>query len=122
MVIFLDTYAIIEISLANPSYRKYILDSKDAITTVFNLMETHFYYLKNFGKEEAEKAYSIVKALVMPIDDSIIKEANAFKLANLKKRLSFADCIGYITALKFNARFLTGDYAFKGLNNVEFVT
>ena len=121
MVIFLDTYAIIEISIANPNYRKYILDSKDVITTVFNLMETHFYYLKNFGKEEADKAYNAVKALVIPIDDSIIKEANVFKLANLKKRFSFADCIGYLTALKFNARFLTGDYVFKGLQNVEFV-
>lgn len=121
MVIFLDTYAIIEISISNPNYRKYVLDSKDTVTTVFNLMEVHFYYLKNFGKEEAGKAYNVVKSLVIPIDDSIIKEANAFKLANLKKRFSFADCIGYITALKFNAKFLTGDYAFKGLQNVEFV-
>ena len=100
---------------------KYVLDSKDAITTIFNLIETDFYYLKNLGKEEAGKAYNVVKTLVIPIDDSIIKEANAFKLANLKKRFSFADCVGYIAALKFNAKFLTGDYAFKGLENVEFV-
>ena len=121
MVIFLDTYAIIEIAIGNPNYKKYVLDSKDAVTTVFNLMEVHFYYLKNFGKEEADKAYNVVKALVIPIDDSIIKEANGFKLANLKKRLSFADCIGYSTALKYKAKFLTGDYQFKNMENVEFV-
>ena len=50
-----------------------------------------------------------------------IKYANNFKLANLKKRFSFADCIGYVAALKLNAKFVTGDYAFKGMQGVEFV-
>ena len=121
MVVFLDTYAIIEIAIQNPSYKPYELSSEEAITTIFNLTEIHFYYLKNFGIEEAEKAYNKVKSIIIPIDDSIIKEANTFKLKNLKRRFSFADCIGYVTARKYNARFLTGDYAFKGLEAVEFV-
>ena len=121
MVIFLDTYAIIEIAIQNPSYKPYELNSEEAITTIFNLTEVHFYYIKNFGVEEAEKAYGKIKSIVVPIDDSIIKEANSFKLKNIKKRFSFADCIGYATARKYNAKFLTGDYAFKGLEGVEFV-
>lgn len=121
MVVFLDTYAIIEIAIQNPSYKPYGLNSEEAITTVFNLTEIHFYYLKNFGIEEAEKAYNKVKSILTPIDDSIIKEANRFKLKNLKRRFSFADCIGYVTARKYNVKFVTGDYMFKGLDNVEFV-
>ena len=121
MVVFLDTYAIIEIAIQNPSYKPYELSSEEAITTIFNLTEIHFYYLKNFGIEEAEKAYNKVKSIVIPIDDSIIKEASIFKLKNFKKRFSFADYIGYATARRYNVKFLTGDYAFKGLEGVEFV-
>jgi len=121
MVIFLDTYAIIEISLSNPLYEKYAINLGDGVTTIFNLSEVYFYYLKNFGEEEAEKIYGTVKPLSIPIDDSIIKAAMRFKLSHQKKRFSIADCIGYNTALKLNVRFLTGDYAFKNFNNVEFV-
>ncbi|MBI2649925.1 PIN domain-containing protein [Candidatus Woesearchaeota archaeon] len=121
MVIFLDTYAIVAIDTNNPSYRKYVLDSTDAATTIFNLSETYFVYLKKFGQKEADEIYEVVRGMVVPIDDSIIKKAMKFKLVNLKKRFSFADCIGYVAALKLNAKFITGDYAFKGLENVEFV-
>ncbi len=120
-MVFLDTYAIIEIDRDNPCYREYALKSAIGITTLFNLIEVYFIYLKKFGEKEADEIYNIIKSMVVPIDDSIIKEAMKFKLANQKKRYSIADCIGYITALKFNAKFLTGDYAFKDLENVEFV-
>jgi len=120
MVIFLDTYTIVAIDTNHPGYRKYVLDA-DVATTIFNLFETYFVYLKKFGKKEADEIYEIVRGMVVPIDDFIIKEAMEFKLANLKKRFSFADCIGYVTALKLNAKFVTGDYAFKELENVEFV-
>ncbi len=83
MVIFLDTYALIEVDRGNAAYKRY--------------------------------------AIVIEIDDRIITDADKLKLVNLKKRLSFADCIGYATARKFGAKFVTGDYAFKGLENVEFV-
>ena len=121
MVIFVDTYAIIEIDKGNPNYKKYILKPLIAITTIFNLMEVHFKYLKDFGDVEAEQIFNHVRPIVIPINHSIIKEANKFKLSHQKKRLSFADCIGYITAKKNNAPFLTGDYMFKDFEGVEFV-
>lgn len=117
----LDTYALIEIATQKPAYKEYSFDSMHAATTIFNLMELHFYYLKNYGHEEAEKIYKIVGEFLTGVDDEIIKEANKFKLQNLKKRMSFTDCIGYITALKLSAKFVTGDYAFKNFENVEFV-
>jgi len=121
MQYFLDTYALIEIAKQNPDYKDYTMSPIEAGTTIFNIMELHFYYLKHFGNEEAEKIYNLVNPLVISIDDDIIKDANKLKLANNKKRLSFTDCIGYVTALKLNLKFVTGDYAFKGLENVEFV-
>ena len=97
MVIFLDTYAIIEIDKGSLNYKEFSLESIKAITTAYNLVEVHFYYLKNYGEKEANLIYDIVKDLVVKIDDSIVKEANIFKIKSLKKRLSFADCIGYKT-------------------------
>lgn len=121
MQYFLDTYAIIEIAKQNPDYRNYTINPIEAGTTIFNIMELHFYYLKNFGDEEAERIYNLVSPLLINTDDGIIKDANKFKLANLKKRFSFTDCIGYVAALKLNLKFVTGDYAFKEMSNVEFV-
>ena len=121
MVVFLDTYALIEIHKGNVNFKKYVIVPNESMTTVFNLMEIHFYYLKNHGEKEAAAIYSAVKPLVVPVSDTIIRDANSFKLANLKKRFSFADCIGYSASRKFNARFVTGDYLFKGLEGVDFL-
>ena len=121
MQYFLDTYALIEIAKQNPDYKDYAISQIEAGTTIFNIMELHFYYLKNFGNEEAERIYDLVSPLLISTDDDIIKDANKFKLANLKKRFSFTDCIGYLVALKLNLKFITGDYSFKELENVEFI-
>lgn len=121
MQYFLDTYALIEIFLGNENYKNYVFDPEQAICTIFNLVEAHFYFLKKFGQTKSDEIYELMKPIVIKIDDSTLKEANNFKLLHLKNRLSFADCIGYSTALKLNAKFVTGDYAFKSLENVEFV-
>ena len=121
MKYFFDTYALIEIFLQNPTYRNYTINPIEAGTTIFNIMELHFYYLKNFRDEEAERIYNLASPLLVSTDDYTIINANKFKLVNLKKRFSFTDCIGYVTALKLNAKFVTGDYAFKNFENVEFI-
>ena len=121
MVIFLDTYAIIEIDKGNPNYKKYTLKPVSAVTTLLNLIEIHFVYSKNFGKKEADRIFNHIKKIVIPVNDSIIKEATNLKLAHRKKRLSFADCVGYATSKKYSIKFLTGDYQFKNLPQVEFV-
>ena len=121
MQYFLDTYALIEIYLGNENYKKYVFDPEQAICTIFNLMEAHFFFLKKFGQIKADEIYGLIKPIIAGIDDLSLKEANGFKLRHQKNRFSFADCIGYISALKLKAKFVTGDYAFKGMENVEFV-
>jgi predicted nucleic acid-binding protein len=38
-----------------------------------------------------------------------------------KKNLSYVDALGYIIAGKLGIKFLTGDNAFGGMENVEYV-
>jgi len=116
---FFDTYAIIEILGQNPSYEKY----KEEIATIsiFNLAEIYRSALGNFDDKELDEIYNKYKKAVVDIDDETIKEAMKFKVKNKGKRLSYADCIGYIYSKRNKMKFLTGDREFKDLEGVEFV-
>ena len=58
---------------------------------------------------------------MIDIDIATIKEANEFRLLNKSRKLSYADCIGYIIARRYGLKFLTGDKQFSDMPNVEFV-
>jgi len=117
---FFDTYAFYELIKGNPNYKKYEKEIT-LITTKLNLMELHYGLLRDEGEEIAEIYYDKFLKFCVEIDDNTIKEANTFRLKNYKRKLSHVDCIGYILAKKFNAKFLTGDEQFKDFENVEFV-
>jgi len=51
-------------------------------------------------------------------EDEWLFEAMALKAR--RPKLSYADTIGYTTARRLGARFLTGDEAFRRLPDVEF--
>ncbi|GAI14858.1 unnamed protein product [marine sediment metagenome] len=51
--------------------------------------------------------------------DEIVFEAMGLRLKH--RRLSYADCIGYVTARHEGMKFLTGDRVFERMENVEFV-
>ena len=55
------------------------------------------------------------------IGDETLKEAIQFRKTLKKRRLSYADCIGYIYAKRHGMKFLTGDKEFENLPGVEFV-
>ena len=119
IIYFFDTYALFEIVHGNINYFNY--KKAEIITTKLNLMELHYRLLLLYGKSYAEKAYKKFLPFVFEISDEIIKLANEFKLKYKKRKLSYVDCIGYILAKSNNAKFLTGDKEFKGMDNVEFV-
>ena len=121
MVYFLDTYAIIEFLKSNKSYVKYFKQRN--ITIRLNLMELYYKSLRDFGKELADKFYSMFLTFVVDFNDDAIKEAMEFRLKMRKdgKDFSYTDAIGYIVAKKNKVKFLTGDNEFKGLPNVKFV-
>ena len=116
---FFGTYAFVEILKGNPDYTKY--EKVATVTTKMNLMELHFWLLREEGRETADHYYDKYEKYTVPIDSEIIKTANQFRLKHRKLKLSYIDCLGYAIAKYANAMFLTGDRAFEGMENVEFV-
>ena len=116
---FFDSYAVIEILKKNGSYNPYL--GFDVHLTVFNLAEIYYSVLDQYGEEKAETVYDEYKKCILEISEDILKDAMKFRRAHKKKRLSYADCIGYVCALENKMKFLTGDTGFQGMKNVEFV-
>ena len=119
MSYFLDSYAIIEIIKGNSKYAMYL--SFECRTSVFNLYEIAYRLLQE-NEEAAVKNFSIFLQYKVEIEDNWFVEAAKFRLKNKGRKLSYADCIGYIASLKTGLVFLTGDREFKGMENVEFVS
>jgi predicted nucleic acid-binding protein len=117
---FFDTYALHEIILGNASYRRYEVDIT-FVTSRLNLMELYYGLLRKYGKKVAGEYYDAFIPHVIEIDDDTIKAAMEFRLANKDKKMSYVDCVGYVSSRSNGLLFLTGDKAFKGLTGVEYV-
>lgn len=117
---FWDTYALIEFIHGNKNFSKFI--NEPIIITVFNLAELFWIALREYSEKQADKIYNDHKNCVVKIDDETLKQAIRFrKKVYSRKKISYADAIGYIYAERNNLKFLTGDMAFFNLDNVEFV-
>ena len=118
-MMFFDSYAIIEIINLNEKY----LDFADEIiiTNSLNLAEVYYALLKITNKKTADYFLEKLDIKLIEITKEISIDAAKFRFDNRKKKISFADAIGYITALNLNIKFLTGDKEFKDFENVEFV-
>jgi len=114
MSYFLDSYAIIEILEGNINYQKY--SEISFITTKLNLFEVSLYLLRS------KKPLDFIKSAygsTVDFDENVILFAARFKISH--PGVSMADSIGYVVSISASHVFLTGDKAFKGLPNVEFV-
>ena len=116
---FFDTYAVIEIVSGSPLYARFANEVPSI--TVFNLVEIYYSAINHLDESRAEEIYEKYSGCVIRITDEILKDAMKFRKKNKKRDLSYADCVGYICALKNNLIFLTGDKEFENLENVEFV-
>ena len=115
---FFDSYAIIELVKGNPLYAKY--GDQLVLITQFNLAEIYWSFLNDFDDRKAKELYSYFKDCVVPVEDAVLQDAIQFRKENKKRKLSYADCIGYSYALHHNLLFLTGDKEFEKLPHVEF--
>ena len=120
MKFFADSYALVEYFKGNSHYLKYI-DENEIVTTTLNLMELFYSALSDQGLEKAEEYFSAARKFTIEITDEHFKEACRFRFAHRGKNISYIDALGYIIAKTQSARFLTGDSAFKGMENVEWV-
>lgn len=119
MKYFFDSYIIIEIINLKENYLKF--KSESIITNSLNLAEVYYFLLRNYDEKTAEYLFSNLNLNFIEITPEIAIEASKFKYLNKKEKLSYADCIGYISALKHNILFLTGDMKFENKKNVEFI-
>jgi len=119
---FYDTYAVLAYLSGNKRYARYF-EKETGHLTVLNLMETYYAVLRDYGEVAAEKAYSATAKYAVEFRDEDVKDGMKKRLALRKKRLdlSYADALGYAVSLRLRLKFLTGDEAFKDLENVEFV-
>lgn len=115
---FFDTYAIIELLMHNPAYKKY--GEYPLITTILNKIELGWWGLLKHDEEFAELLLNSITH-TQEITNELIKEALLFRQQFKKRDLSYADAIGYIFAKRHNLLFLTGDRQFKDLPGVEYV-
>ena len=115
---FLDSYAVIEFLKSNPAYEKYF--NSAGMLTYANLMEI-CYSVMEHGENAAEEVFQALWHLVVEPTAAEIFESVRFRKKHAKKRLSYADCLGYCMAQNRGFLFLTGDQQFKGMKNVIFV-
>ena len=117
--LFCDTYALIEIIGGNKAFNRY--GDELLVTSEFNLIELYYHFLRNYGKDNAERCFNHWLEFCVKIPHSAIKFGMEIKLENKKEKLSYIDCIGYAFSLQNNVPFLTGDSKFKNKIGVEFV-
>lgn len=118
-MIFFDAYAIIELINGNPKYEKY--KNTTIITNTLHLSEVFYSLLKKINEKQTTTIINSLNFVFVEINKDIACESAIFKSKNKRKKMSYADCIGYITAKYNNMLFLTGDKEFKNFTNVEFI-
>ena len=116
---FFDSYAIIEITGQNPAYA--VFQDEAIITTALNLAEVHYILTCKSGEVAADEIIDNLDVSLLEFTRSIAVEASKLRHQHKEKHMSYADCLGYIAALKHGLKFLTGDDAFRGMESVEFV-
>ncbi len=118
-MIFFDAYAIIEVLKGNPRYERF----KDItfITNTLHLAEVFFMLLRETSLDNANNLIKNSDFEFIEISGDIAIDAAIFKHNHKDKSLSYADCIGYISAVKNKIKFLTGDEDFRDIENVEYV-
>jgi len=117
---FYDSYAIIEYLKNNKSFTPYF-EQHIGIITIFNLVEVYYSTLAESGEKNAEIVFNSLLPLVVEPSKDAIKKAMKFRLQHKKRRLSYADCIGYTVAEEHSVMFLTGDEQFRNMEGVRFL-
>ncbi len=127
-MLVIDTYALFEwLVYQNQKYKRHFeeINEEGAFITELVLMEFYHKVLHSAGKEEADRLFNTImaKTETIKLNTERIKKTGIKRSQTLKqkKKLSYADCLNLVIAEEFNAKVLTGDKEFKGMQNTEFV-
>lgn len=118
--LFYDTYALYAVAKGENSYREFSKGHR-IFTSLMNLYEFYYILIKENNEQLAQEFFNELVGSCIEISSDIVKEAAKFRLKEIKRKLSYVDCLGYIIAKKKDIKFLTGDDGFKDLGNVKFV-
>ncbi len=124
MILIVDSWAWLatteEGKIADKSL-EYIDNEKNILfTTVLNVYEVYYRLKENSNEEEARAFIATIKnrATVVTIDEDIAILAGDI---HLKEKLSSIDAFVYATAIKLDAKVITGDPHFKGKERTIFI-
>lgn len=117
---FFDSSSIIEIINKNKDYIKF--KDEIIITNTLNIAEVYYHLLKEHNEQTADYWTSHLNFELMEITKEIAIKAAKLRRKYEKENISYADCIGYATALENDLIFLTSDERFAGKNQVEYVS
>ena len=123
MTVLLDSWTWIEYWRGSKNADKvgsYIESSEEAIISSINLAEIYFWILREYGQKQAEAKKMILekRCFIVYLDSSIAVEAAKIKY---ERKIALADSIVLATAIKSNAKVVTGDPDFKGSKEVIFI-
>ncbi|MHB8604033.1 MAG: type II toxin-antitoxin system VapC family toxin [Thermoplasmatota archaeon] len=116
---FFDTFALVERERGSEAYERFA--SLPIVTHQMNLLEFIAYLARSYGEGEARVSVRMLNPNLVEADLDDLFAAARFRRRHARKNVSYVDALGYVLADRHRLRFLTGDRAFKGLANVEFV-
>jgi predicted nucleic acid-binding protein len=117
-----DSYAFVALFEGNARYAR-ILRHKSVVTTSLNVIEVYATLLRRLESSEARTHALALLPLVREIPPETAIAAGEFRrsMQARKRDCSYIDSWGYASAQALGIRFLTGDPAFKGIEQVAFV-
>lgn len=123
-MILLDSYGWIEYLAGGklaPKYERYVEEASEenTVTPTIVVYEVYRKVRREKGEEMALEVYGqLARTKIVPLSEELAISAAD---VSLKLRLSMADSIIYTTAKSEQAKLVTSDEHFKGLEGVEFV-
>lgn len=117
-----DSYAFLAFAEGNERYRS-ILSRGGFVTTALNVLEVYTALMRRMDHHDAREFARGMLSNVADAPPETALEAAEFrrKMLGAGKECSHIDAWGWAAAKALGRRFLTGDPAFKGVENVEFV-
>lgn len=116
---FFDTHAMIEVSKGTESYAPF--RDRPVFAHQSNIYEFIHKRLRDSREHEVRDIVRRMAPNLLEAETDDLFAASRFRMENVSSRLSYVDALGYVLAKKHALRFLTGDRAFKGMENVEYV-
>ena len=116
------SYAWVALLEGNERYER-IFRRKQLVTTAMNVLEVYSTLLRRIPRSEAKEMAAALLAYVTPVPPETALAAGEFRQFMRNRRLdcSYIDAWGYASARALGRKFLTGDPAFRSIEDVEYV-